>query len=59
MKYELIIPFVGQEVDAIEWAMELQQEWDTKVIVNEINDNDEFVRSIDIPDKVLDTERQM
>jgi hypothetical protein len=51
-KYELIIEYTGDKDGAIDWAKELQEEWNVPVIVNEINDKDEFVRSIEVPDKV-------
>ena len=50
-KYELILQYEGDEAGAIEWAKELQDEWNTPIIINEINDKDQYVRTIEVPDK--------
>ena len=51
MKYELCIDHIGDRESAVEFAQELIEEFGCDVVINEINDKHEFVRTIEVPDK--------
>jgi len=57
MKYEIIMEYTGDVEGAIDWARELQEDWNVPIIINEINDKHEFVRTVEVPDKVHTTDK--